>query len=246
MVLVHSLWERKGGRVHAFLVEEADGLTLIDALYATDGSTILAKLEQLGRPVTDITRIVLTHAHRSHIGGVKVIKDLSGARVYADNTEAAIISGMKHATRVTILPKRPFKVLHLQWGLALGFGRDHPPVEVDESITDGTTIGSLQAIHTPGHTPGSFSFWLPQNRTLFTGDAMVTWPRVEAGWRGLTLDYPVNRRSLGVLAQVGDVDTLCVGHGAPATEACADLIAAAMAGHRLPGVPLLPPTAPRG
>jgi glyoxylase-like metal-dependent hydrolase (beta-lactamase superfamily II) len=236
------MWERKGGRVHAFLLEDDEGsLTMIDALYATDGATIFAKLEQIGKTPADIANIVLTHAHRSHIGGIKALKEAGGATVWADAMEADIVAGIRNATRVSVFPRRPFRVLHLQWGLALGFGRDHPPVPVDETITDGARIGPVQAIHTPGHTPGSYSFWWPERRALFAGDAMVTWPRVEAGWKGLTLDNAQNRRSLGGLAEVGDVEMVGVGHGAPLEADCAAMIAATVAGHRLPGLPLLPP-----
>lgn len=244
MALIHPMWERKGGRVHAFFLEADDGtLTMIDALYGTDGATIFAKLAQIGRQPGDITNIVLTHAHRSHIGGVKALKEASGATVWADAMEADIIAGIRHATRVSVLPRRPFRVLHLQWGLALGFGRNHPPVPVDRTITDGAHIGPVQAIHTPGHTPGSFSFWWPEMRALFAGDIMVTWPRLEAGWKGLTLDNPQNRRSLGSLADLGEVEMVGVGHGAPLEADCRSTIAAVVAGHRLPGIPLLPPLA---
>jgi len=93
----------------------------------------------------------------------------------------------------------------------------------------------------PGHTPGSFSFWWPEKRALFCGDIMVTWPRLEAGWKGLTLDNPQNKHSLSSLADLGDVETVCVGHGAPLEGDCPSMIASVVAGHRLPGVPLLPP-----
>jgi len=239
--LVHPMWERKGGRVHAFLLEDdAGSLTMIDALYATDGSTIFATLARIGKEPTDIENIILTHAHRSHIGGLKALKEASGATVWADQTEADIISGIRNPTKVSILPRAPFRVLHLQWGLALGFGRNHPAVPVDQRITDGAHIGPVQAIHTPGHTPGSFSFWWPEERALFAGDIMVTWPRLEAGWKGLTLDNPGSRRSLGSLADLGDVNMVCVGHGPPLAADCPSTIASVVAGHRLPGLPLSP------
>ena len=242
---IHPVWERRGGRVHAFLLDAGeDGLILIDALYAKDGSTVLAKLAQLGRPPSDIAHIVLTHAHRSHIGGVAALKRASGATVWAERGEADIVAGILNATRVSIMPRRPFRVLHLQLGLALGFGRDHPAVPVDRELAPGARIGPLEAIPTPGHTPGCYSFAWEESGALFVGDIMATWPRVEAGWRGLTLDDPANRRSLSALADVGEVGFVGVGHGAPLRGECAPVIGSVLAGRRLPGLSLPPPINP--
>jgi len=85
-------------------------------------------------------------------------------------------------------------------------------------IRDGDTIGSLQVVHTPGHTEGSMSFYGPAERAHYTGDVLVTWPRLEIGWRGLTTDTVRNRRSLAELGAVGDVEWIGTGHGPPITH----------------------------
>ncbi len=60
-----------------------------------------------------------------------------------------------------------------------------PPPELE--LTDGLTLQvggwELQVIHTPGHTPGSVCFYLPEERALLTGDTLF------AGSVGLT-DLP--------------------------------------------------------
>ena len=53
--------------MHAFLVEGKDGLTLIDTLYDADGAFVAKVIQQMGRPISDLKNIVLTHAHRSHL-----------------------------------------------------------------------------------------------------------------------------------------------------------------------------------
>ena len=54
-----------------------------------------------------------------------------------------------------------------------------------------------------------------QKKALFVGDVVVTWPRVEAGWAGLTLDMRENVRSVGKLSDFGDCEIVGVGHGEP-------------------------------
>src|SRR5688572_32610018 len=56
--------------VHAFLLDDGDGLTLIDTLYDDDGSVVLAEIAQMGRTPADLKQIILTHAHKSHVGGL--------------------------------------------------------------------------------------------------------------------------------------------------------------------------------
>jgi glyoxylase-like metal-dependent hydrolase (beta-lactamase superfamily II) len=211
---VHALMQEKGGRVHAFLLDDGEAVTLIDALFDTDGALVLDELRDMGRTAADLKHIIITHAHRSHIGSVAALKQLTGATVYAHEQEAEILAGVRKATRVSIWPKPPREVYKLQVGLALGLGK-HPPCQADQSIREGEKIGPLSVIHTPGHTPGCLSFWWKERRALFVGDAVVTWPKVEAGWAGLTLDMKENIRSVGKLSEVGDVEILGVGHGPP-------------------------------
>ena len=84
---IHSLWQKKGAYVHAYLVETSDGLLLIDTLFDKDAARILALIRQLGRAPQDIRHIIMTHAHRSHLGGLAALKQLSGASVYAHEWE---------------------------------------------------------------------------------------------------------------------------------------------------------------
>ena len=79
---IHYVSQSKGGHVHAFLLDDGKGLTLIDALYDSDAGLLLAEIKQMGRQPSDLKNIILTHAHRSHIGGVAALKKLSNATVY--------------------------------------------------------------------------------------------------------------------------------------------------------------------
>jgi glyoxylase-like metal-dependent hydrolase (beta-lactamase superfamily II) len=217
---IHSLRQTMGGRVHAFLLDDGEGLTLIDTLYDTDGHRVLEAIRGLGRAPQDLRRIVLTHGHRSHLGGLAALKRASGATVYAHEWEEDIISGDRKAQAVTIVPMRPLRtyarVYPLQLGLALGVGR-HPPCAVDEAIEDGSRVGPLEVIHAPGHSPGHLAFWWPERRALFAGDAIATWPELAAGWPAFNLNERQHRATIGRLAEL-DAEIVAVGHGEPIRE----------------------------
>jgi glyoxylase-like metal-dependent hydrolase (beta-lactamase superfamily II) len=220
---VHIIGGKSGGHVRAFLLEHGGELTLIDTLYETDGRLVLAEIRRLGRSPADLKRIALTHAHRSHLGGLAVLKRESGARILSHEWEADIIAGERKAQPVTILPRLPLRAwFPFQVGLALGRGK-HPPCPVDEPLGEGDELAGLQVLHVPGHTPGHLAFWAPEHRLLLTGDAIATWPRFEAGWPAFNLNPEQQRASIRRMAALEPM-TVAVGHGDPIQREAADRV----------------------
>jgi glyoxylase-like metal-dependent hydrolase (beta-lactamase superfamily II) len=209
---IHSIGQKKGGRVHAFLLDDGNGLTLIDTLYDTDGRRVLDEIAGLGKTVADLRNIILTHGHRSHLGGARALKEQSGATVYAHEWEADIVAGERKAQPVSLVPRQPLRAYFpLQVGLALGLGK-HPPCPVDNGAADGDRIGPLHVFHAPGHSPGHLVFYWPERRALFAGDAIATWPELSAGWPAFNLNPVQHRESLRRMADF-DSEIVAVGHG---------------------------------
>jgi glyoxylase-like metal-dependent hydrolase (beta-lactamase superfamily II) len=213
---VHGIGQKKGGRVHAFLFERADGLTLVDTLFDDDARDVLAYLRQLGRSPSELTHIVLTHAHRSHLGGLAALKRLSNATVYSHEWEADIIAGERKAQAGRFRPLFPLKLWPFRLGLALGKPK-HQPCHVDKTLDEGDALGPLQVVHIPGHSPGHLAFFWPERRVLIAGDAIATWPSLAAGWPGFNLNEEQHRESVRRLAGF-DALVVGVGHGSPITE----------------------------
>lgn len=218
------------GRVHAYLLDTPEGMILIDALGRADARTILSEMQRLGFSPQKLKHIILTHGHITHVKGAATLQRLSGARVYVGAAEKEIIEGRAPSGLTTWVPQRPWQVLpqqyllnlsHLLWkrGIKLS-ALVPPPVTVDQTLSDGQKIGPLRVFHTPGHSPGCFSFYWPEEEALILGDAVVTWPKLELGWKGLTEDYAQNVASLRRLLEQAEkerwrVRTLATGHGPP-------------------------------
>ena len=219
---VYSLGQKKGGHVHAYLFEDDGELTLVDTLFDSDAHLVLDLIRKIGRTPRDLKRILLTHAHRSHLGGLAKLRELSGALVYAHEWEADIIAGERAQQPVSLVPRGPLKTYYLRLGLALGRPK-HPPCPVDRPLTEGDAVGPFQVIHIPGHTPGHMAFHDARRDVLVVGDAVATWPRTGAGWPGFNLNEGQHRLSFQRLAEF-DASVVAVGHGEPLTAGAADRV----------------------
>lgn len=214
----------KGGYVHAFLVDTGPDLMLIDTLFDADAKVILDELERIGKRPTDIKHILMTHGHRAHMGGIAMMKRLSGARVYAHEWEADIIAGERPMQLIGFWPSRPLASWPiLFFGILAGPLGKHKPCPVDELIGEGAKVGPLTVLHTPGHTPGHLTFYWPERRALFTGDSFVTWPVVSPGWENTMLNKRETWESLRRMAEL-DVEVVGVGHGRPLTKNGAEVV----------------------
>jgi glyoxylase-like metal-dependent hydrolase (beta-lactamase superfamily II) len=161
--------------VNCFLVREDDGFTLVDTGVAGSAYGIRQAARQMGAPIRGI---VLTHAHIDHVGSVDAL-----AREYP-RIEFAV--GQRESRLLR-------KDLSLEAGESgkklLGF----PGVKLLPTILvkDGDRIGSLQAIFSPGHTPGHMAFLDVRDGSLIAGDAFTTTTAVlAAGTFKLLFPFP--------------------------------------------------------
>jgi glyoxylase-like metal-dependent hydrolase (beta-lactamase superfamily II) len=208
---IHSLGGRKGGHVRSFLLETSSELTLVDTLFEDDGAQVLAAIDRIGRRPGDLKRIVLTHAHRSHLGGLAALTHATGATVLGHAWEADIVAGERPAQSVGLKPTRPFKTYPFQLGIFLNRPK-HVPCPVDESLADGDQAGPLRVLHLPGHSPGHLGFYWPERGFLIAGDGIATWPRFEGGWPAFTINPSQHAESLRRMAAL-EAPLVGVGHG---------------------------------
>ncbi|HVY93548.1 MAG TPA: MBL fold metallo-hydrolase [Bryobacteraceae bacterium] len=111
----------------------------------------------LDRHQLTVKMIVITHAHIDHIGGAQKLRALTGAPVYMNENDSFLADNlaMQAAWLGIETPKNP--------------GIDTPAHEGDV-----IRAGSIEAqvLHTPGHTPGSISLFLPAENKVIAGDTL--------------------------------------------------------------------------
>ncbi|MEM2006866.1 MAG: MBL fold metallo-hydrolase [Sulfolobales archaeon] len=178
----------RGEVSNIYVIETSSGNILVDAGTPNDPERILLHLRSSGLKVEFI---FVTHAHWDHVGGLKAVKEVTGASVVAHVDEAPYIRG-ESSTR-----------------------RRFEPVNVDILVKDGDSILGLTVIHTPGHTPGSSCLFDSGRRTIFVGDLVYEeGGEVREMLHQYSRDPYMNRESIAKLIAY-DFDHLLPSHGNP-------------------------------
>ncbi len=199
----------EGGPANVYLIEGSADLTLIDSGSSRAAPRLLAEIADNGFSAGDIGRIVLTHAHADHVGGVEMLRELHRPKVYAHPREIPVLTGEK---RIPMF--EGFKGFFLN----LAYERRMPwaPLDSVQPVEPGTPIRAIpqwQFLHTPGHTEGSISLFHPVRQILICGDVLFSRNGILHLPDGSYLcDEGPLRKSVGELSKL-DCDILCCGHG---------------------------------
>ncbi len=105
-----------------------------------------------------LERMLNTHLHFDHQFGNRFIHDNYGITPEAGREDEFLMETVQESARF--------------FGLVF----DETPLDIGNYIVDNQTIRvgeiSLLALHTPGHSPGSYSFYNPKSKAVFVGDVL--------------------------------------------------------------------------
>jgi glyoxylase-like metal-dependent hydrolase (beta-lactamase superfamily II) len=117
--------------------------------------------EKLSRFIEDAglkpVRILLTHAHIDHILGNNFVAGKYHIPIQMSRKEIALLQAAPQYGQM--------------WGVETEPSPE-PEFFVDEADEIRFGNSSLKVIFTPGHSPGSFSYYDPETQSLFSGDVL--------------------------------------------------------------------------
>lgn len=230
MKLAEGLHRVGNDIVACYLVDDGTGVVLIDAGVAGLWRPFLRELTAMGRSVSDVRAVLLTHGDEDHIGFAERLRSTYGVPVRVHEADAGRARGEgKPETpwgRFRLLPTLRFLAYAaLRGGLRTRYLAEVRTFADDAGVLD--LPGSPRVIPLPGHSPGSVAFHVPVVDALFVGDGLTT-RHVLTGASGpgpapFTDEPDRAIASLGELAQVSAAWVL-PGHGAPWTGGVADAV----------------------
>ncbi len=136
-------WYVGNSWVGAYLLETSDGLILIDSTMQPQVYLVFESIRMLGFDPGNIKLLLLSHAHYDHAGGIRAILEASGARLYMAKEDSDMLKERPELLLSENYPCGDFEADAF-------FSDDRPVVLGDRTV---------HTVHTPGHTPGTTSFF---------------------------------------------------------------------------------------
>ena len=203
--------------IKVFLLEASDGsLILIDTGLPNSEQKIIKYINSIGKSVTDIKYILITHAHVDHMGSAAALKKTSNAMLGINEKGIKFMDG---TAGMQFPQTRNVKDLKSKFLMAVGrimVSAMKPKfVKPDMILKDGAFPEQMHVnariVETPGHTPDSVSIYLPDSNTIIVGDTLfgksdkLVLPRIYDDYVAL----------LGSIKKIRDInpDLICVSHG---------------------------------
>ena len=218
-----------------YLLDDRDGVTLVDAGARRYRSQLEPGLSQLGRTLEDVQAVVLTHGDPDHKGFAERLRRERGVPVHVHGADSELTRTGKGRRRERGI--RPYLRYPAARKALPTFIRGGLPLHVAEVVEfdDGDVVdvpGRPRAVHAPGHTPGCVALHFEGRGVLFTGDVLYSY-NILTGRRGPQIGPAgFNESSEQALASLErlegiEADVLLFGHGEPWTGGVQAAVAAA-------------------
>ncbi len=215
--------------VNGFILRDPDGqVTMLDMGLARSGPRVMAALGSIGSAASDVTRLLLTHAHPDHAGGAAHVAEQTGRGF-------GIHAGDAASARAGQPPPGDSgsRIGRLFDRYAQG---NFPAVPVEEELHDGQVLplsGGLQVVHTPGHSPGHAAFLHLDSGVLITGDSIFNVAGLRWPLRWLCTDFTMTKRTAHRLTEL-DYTVAAFTHGPEIRDRPRELIRRFLQEHGTP------------
>ncbi|MBS7548057.1 MBL fold metallo-hydrolase [Dietzia massiliensis] len=221
--------------VNCYVIDDDDGVTLVDAGLPSMWGLLTDTLRRLGRGPGDVRALVLTHGHFDHVGFARRARVELNVPVLVhpeDDHLAAHPYSYKPQRNRLLYPLLHPRSLPVLGRMAMAGALNVRGIEDTEELAVDSALevpGRPTAMFAPGHTGGHCILHLPERDTVISGDALVTLdpytgatgPQIVAS--AATADTARAMESLRPVEATGAA-TVLPGHGEPWTDGVASAV----------------------
>ncbi len=193
--------------VAAWLVRDREGWSLVDSGPPETADQVVAAVARATNGQGPV-RILLTHAHYDHAGGVSALLQAWDPALLCHREEVPIVTGLTDYRRL------PSNSSAYRLG-RLFLRRTRWSYPVARDLEGGLSVGGMAVIHLPGHTAGHVGLLHPADRAMICGDAVMhLGGQLSLPFGMATIDPQTARASVRRLGEL-DFIHLLPSHGPP-------------------------------
>jgi glyoxylase-like metal-dependent hydrolase (beta-lactamase superfamily II) len=175
----------RGATCNVFAIDQGDEIWLIDVGTVRIGryQRLLKNMLRDGLDPKKIKKIFITHGHADHTTALPRFQKDFNPEILIHEADGPLLAGGDDffwqfefeaagdfSNQLFPLSKR---LLVAGWHYSLGYTQ---PIANFHTFSDGAIFKgnrySIQCVHTPGHTPGHCSYYIPELKALYCGDLM--------------------------------------------------------------------------
>lgn len=142
--------------IYVWMIAEEDGVTLVDTGMSFMAKGILKAIEDMN--AGPLKRILLTHGHADHVGGLRNLLNVHNVPVYVHEEEIPYVEGDR------AYPGKDQARAFVEKGIV------QPLPRAEGRSGELAAHGSLTPYLTPGHSPGHVVYWHREENVLLAGD----------------------------------------------------------------------------
>jgi len=196
-----------GFSVAVWLIQDNQGWILIDSGPPDSSGIVVSAIARATRGQGP-SRMLLTHAHYDHSGGMNAVYVQWQPQIFCHAAEAGYVTGEKDYRDLST--RNPLFWVAREFVPAPNIG-----LTVTHELQRGESVAEMVVIHLPGHTPGHIGFLHSTDQAMLCGDAIVNrGGRIAPPMRVATADTKLARASIQRLGEL-DFKHLLPSHGQP-------------------------------